>query len=87
MAQATVFVQKGAAGKSNTFGDGGRGDLAAPSFDNLSGRHAVRQLVEDLPDHDASALEGGFAVADQGVGDDMFAEFEAFVRASFHAYA
>jgi len=87
MAQAAMSVQQGAASETDAFGDGGTGDLPIPGFDDFSGRHAVGQFIEDLPDHDAGAFERRLAVADQRIGDDVFAEFEAFgfaVRSGLH---
>ena len=87
MAQAAISVQQGAASETDAFGDGGTGDLPIPGFDNFSGRQAVGQFIEDLPDHDAGAFERRLAVADQRIGDDVFAEFEAFglaVRSCLH---
>jgi hypothetical protein len=38
----------------------------------------VSQFIKDLPNHDARAFECRLAVADQRIGDDVFAKFEAF---------
>ena len=62
MAQTAISVQRGAASETDAFGDGGTGDLPIPGFDDFSGRHAVGQFVEDLPDHDAGAFERRLAV-------------------------
>ena len=90
MAQAAMSVQQRAASETDAFGDGGTGDLPIPGFDDFSGRHAVGQFIEDLPHHDACAFERRLAVADQRIGDDVLAEFEAFgfaVRSGLHIAA
>ena len=90
MTQAPLFVQQGTLSHTDTLGDGGAADFAAPSLHDFSGRHAVSEFVEDLPDHDPCAFEGGFAVADQWISDDVFTEFEAFgfaVRFRSHTVA
>src|SRR6058998_3307078 len=77
MAQAAMLIQQGPASEADAFRDSVTSYLAIPSLDDRVGRHAVSQLIENLPDHDAGALESGLPMADQWIGDDMFAEFQA----------
>jgi len=78
MAQAAMSVEQGAPSQADAFGDGAPGDLPIPGFDDFSGRHAMGKFIEDLPHHDTGAFERRLAVADQWIGDDVLAEFEAF---------
>jgi hypothetical protein len=44
------------------------------------------QFIQNLPDHDTRAFERGFAVADFGVGHDIFAQFNAPMFSVFHCH-
>ena len=44
---------------------------------------SVSHILQNLPDHDARAFEGGFAVTNRGVRHDVLAQFDALL-AVFH---
>ena len=86
-----MFVEQGAAGDFDGLSNGGQWDASTPpvATDEFP-RVPFRHIVQHLPDHDPGALEGGFAAADERVGDNVFSEFHArgfVVHFCFHALA
>lgn len=83
----SVLVEQSTAGEFDGFGHSCQRNTTSPSLaaNELPGM-SVGHVVQDLPHHDASTLEGGFAMTDQGVGDDMLTEFNrsGFAIGSFH---
>jgi len=74
--------------KSDGFGDRAQRNAPTPALvaDKIP-RPALGDIVQHLPDHDTGALESGLAMADFGVGHDIFAQFNALTGAFaiFHA--
>ena len=73
-----MLVEQGATGEFDGLANGGQRDASATAHvaDEIP-RMSVRYVVQDLPDHDTGAFEGGLAVADERVGHNVFAKFEA----------
>ena len=69
-------IKERPASQLHALGNADAGDAAAPSLDDFLRSHPVRELIEDLPHHNASSLKGRFAMADFRIGDDVLAEFE-----------
>src|SRR6185295_361370 len=51
--------------------DGLSRDASVPLLDHRLPGQAIRELVQNVGDQDASAAEGGLAVADRGIADDV----------------
>ena len=70
-------VEQGATCEFDRLRYGGQRNAPAPPHvaDEFPGM-TIRYVVQYLPDHDAGAFEGGFAVADQGIGHDKLPEFD-----------
>ena len=73
-----MFVEQGVPGEFDRLRDGGQRDAPAPSLatDEFP-RMSLGYIIQDLPNHDARTLEGRFAVANQRIGHDVLAEFQA----------
>lgn len=75
-------------GHLHSFGNGRHRHLAAPGPNDALPRGAVSDLFENLEDHNSGAFEGGLAVADSRVGDDVRPQFHGLglaVGFLFHA--
>ncbi len=90
--QSAAFVQPGLPREPDRFADGRKRNPPAPAraADELPGP-AFRHIIQDLPDHDASAFERWFAMADFGIGHNVLAKLNPFaktlrrvVRSIFH---
>jgi len=46
-------------------------------FQNFSRVFSSREHLQNLPDHDARSFKGGLAVADLGIGNDVFADLNS----------
>ena len=75
--ESPARVQECATRDVNGFEHGGLAHAPAPGIHDLVNGFAAREVFKNLPDHDAGAFEGGFAVADERVGHDVFSEFKA----------
>ena len=82
MAKFAAVIQQCGAGEADGFADGLHWDSAAPAgvADEIPGA-AFGNIVEDLPNHDASAFEGRLAVTNLGIGHDVSAQLNPFSRA------
>lgn len=69
-----MAVEERGPGQANGFSNGFPGDASGPGFDNGIPGFAAFEGIQHLPDNDAGAFESRFAVANQRVGDDVFAE-------------
>ena len=74
MPQPPGFIQQGTPGQANTFGNGCSTDLATPGLNDFAWRHPVCQLVQNLPNHDASTSESGLPVTNQRVRHNILAK-------------
>lgn len=71
--------------KPNGFSNCGHGDSSSPALvANKVPRAAVSHVIQNLPDHNACAFERGFAVADIGVGHNIFTQFNAPMFSILH---
>jgi len=73
-----LSIEQSLACEFDRLSDGCERDAPAPSLaaNELPGV-PICNVVEHLPNHDAGALEGRFAVADEGIGHNVLAEFDA----------
>jgi hypothetical protein len=71
-----MVIQESLAGQTHSFGDSATGDFAIPGPRNCLCGFSSSQRIQDLPDHNARAFEGGFAVANLRVGDNILAQLE-----------
>ena len=73
-----AFILEHFAGQFHSLCNGFHRDFAAPGPDNAFPRRSESDLLENLENHDARALERRLAVADLRIGDDVFAEVDSF---------
>ena len=84
------FILEQVPGQFHGFSDGFHRNFAAPGPDNAFPRRTESDLLQDLEDHNPRSLKCRFPVTDLRIGDDVFAEFEAFgfaVRSGLHIAA
>jgi hypothetical protein len=76
----TVLSEQGLLREPDSLGYRAQRDASTPAMvANEVPRPSRGYIIQDLPDHDARPFERGLAVANFGVGHDIFAQLDAFI--------